>query len=77
MFQTAPKMASLSAALRPVLEPGANGQKGQSKNSEVIGPGHGVSPHIVLIVSHPTARRIGGGYCGKFDKKYFWADPPD
>lgn len=75
MSQTAPKAASHSAGLRPVLESGANGQRGQSENSDVVGPGHGVSPDIGLIVCHLSARRIGGGYGGKIDQKIFLRGP--
>jgi hypothetical protein len=75
MSQTVPKTASHSAGLRPVLEPEANGRKGQSKNSDVVGPVHGVSPRIGLIVFHLTARRIRGGCCGKIDKEIFLRGP--
>jgi len=71
MSHTVPKTASRGAGRRPVIEPGANGQRGQSKNYDVAGPGHGVSPDIGLIVCHLSARRIGGGYGGKIDQKIF------
>src|SRR4029077_3367822 len=77
MSQTVPKTASHSAGLRPVLESGANGQRGQSKNSDVVGPGHGVSPDIGLIVAICLPDGSAAGRAAKSTKKYFCADPPD